>query len=152
VLVLDRIGDPGNVGTMVRSALAAGMDGLWCLKGTADVYSDKAVRASAGAVFRLPVVEGLSVDACIKLARQAGLKVFVCDAGGADIYETDLTGSFALVIGNEGAGPREMFLEEADVVIGIPMADGVESLNAAAAAAVVMYEAKRQRIDRVEKV
>ena len=144
ILVLDRVGDPGNAGTMARSALAAGMDSLWCVKGTADVFSDKAVRASAGAAFRLPVLEGLSAHDCVTLAREAGAKLLVCSAGGTDLYETDLTGSFALVIGNEGAGPQKVFLEAADSVIGIPMAPGAESLNAAAAAAVVMYEARRQ--------
>jgi len=144
VLVLDRVGDPGNAGTMIRTALAAGIDGVWCVKGTADVFSDKAVRASAGALFRLPVREGLTAKECVEGAGALGMRIFVCDAGGADIYETDLTGNFALVIGNEGAGPREEFIKAADAVIGIPMAPESESLNAAAAAAVVMYEARRQ--------
>ena len=146
ILVLDRIGDPGNVGTMIRSALAAGMDGVWCLKGTADVFSDKAIRASAGAIFRLPALEGLSAKDCIGLAAEKGLRLLVCSAGGTDLYETELTGSIALVIGNEGAGPQEALLAAADAVVGIPMAAGAESLNAAAAAAVVMYEARRQWI------
>jgi len=144
ILVLDRIGDPGNAGTMVRSALAAGMDGVWCVKGTADVFSDKAVRASAGAVFRLAVKEGLSAIECVSNARALGLMVLVCSASGADLYGTDLTGRFALVVGNEGAGPQEEFLTAADMVVGIPMAPEAESLNAASAAAVVMYEARRQ--------
>jgi len=144
VLVLDRIGDPGNVGTVVRSALAAGMDGVWCVKGTADVFSDKTVRASAGAVFHLPVHEGLTAKACISLAADVGARLLVCNADGADLYHTDLTGSFALVIGNEGSGPQEAFLDAADSIVGIPMAPGAESLNAATAAAIVMYEAWRQ--------
>ena len=151
-LVLDRIGDPGNVGTMIRTALAAGMDAAWCLKGTADVFSDKAIRASAGAIFRLPALEGLSAKDCVRLAAENGMRVLVCDASGADLYKTDLTGSFALVAGNEGAGPQEELLEAAGAVIGIPMAAGVESLNAAAAAAVVMYEARRQRAVGSEKL
>jgi len=142
--VLDRVGDPGNVGAMMRSALAAGFDALWCTKGTADVFSDKAVRASAGAIFRLPVLEGLSAEDCVGLAKDAGARLLTCRAGGTDIYETDLKGGIVLVIGNEGAGPQEVFLNEADGVIGIPMAEGAESLNAAAAAAIVMYEAGRQ--------
>ena len=143
-LVFDRVGDPGNVGTMMRSALAAGFDAVWCTKGTADVFSDKAIRASAGAVFRLPAREGLSAEDCISLAEDIGARLIVCDAGGAGLYETDLTGSFALVIGSESAGPQDIFLEAAAAVVGIPMAEGVESLNAATAAAVVMYEALRQ--------
>ena len=143
-LVLDRISDPGNVGTMIRSAFAAGMDSVWCVKGTADVYSDKAVRASAGAIFRMPVKEGLSAKDCIGQAADMGARLFVLSAGGADLYKEELTGNIALVIGSEGAGPQEAFLEAADAVIGIPMAKGSESLNAATAAAVAMYEALRQ--------
>ena len=144
ILILDRIGDPGNVGTMIRSALAAGLDGVWCLKGTADAFSDKALRASAGAVFRMPVREGLSATECINYARAIGAKLLVCNARGMDLYEAELAGGFALVIGNEGAGPQDAFLEAADAILGIPMAAGVESLNAATAAAIVMYEARRQ--------
>jgi len=144
VLILDRTQDPGNVGTMIRSALAAGMDEVWCVKGTADVFSDKAVRASAGAAFHLPVREGLSAGWCVNSARERGARLLVCSAGGEDLYKADLTGSFALVVGNEGAGPQDEFLGAADAVIGVPMAAEAESLNAAAAAAVVIYEARRQ--------
>ena len=144
VLVLDRVQDPGNVGMMLRSAYAAGMDAVWCVKGTADVYSDKAVRASAGAIFRLQVQDGLAAKDCIALTMDIGARLLVCSRGGTDLYETDLTGSFALVIGNEGTGPQEVFLDAADGIVGIPMAEGAESLNAAAAAVVVMYEARRQ--------
>jgi len=144
VLVLDRAQDPGNVGMVIRSSLAAGMDAVWCVKGTADAFSDKAVRASAGAVFHLPVREGLSADDCVGMAADIGATLLVCSREGTDLYETDLRGNIALVIGNEGAGPQEAFLEAADGIVGIPMAGGTESLNAAAAAAVVMYEALRQ--------
>ena len=146
VLVLDRVADPGNVGTMVRSALAAGMDGVWCVKGTADAFSDKAVRASAGAVFRIPVLEGLSAKDCAVIAKEAGIRLLTCNAGGKDLFEADLSGGIALVIGNESAGPQSVFLDMADAVIGIPMAEGAESLNAAAAAAVAMFEVRRQWI------
>jgi len=142
--VLDRAQDPGNVGMMVRSAFAAGMDAVWCVIGTADAFSDKAVRASAGAIFHLPVREGLSAKDCVGLAENMGARLLVCSREGTDLYKTDLTGSVALVIGNEGTGPQEMFLDTADGIVGIPMAEGAESLNAAAAAAVVMYEARRQ--------
>ena len=143
-LVLDRVGDPGNVGAMVRSAHAAGMDGVWCVKGTADAFSDKAVRASAGAVFRLPVLEGLSAEECADLAKGHGMRLFVCSRGGMDLYDARLDGRVAIVIGNEGEGPQETFLEAAHEDIWIPMSAGAESLNAAAAAAVVMYEMRRQ--------
>jgi len=146
VLILDRIGDPGNVGTMVRSALAAGMSAVWCVKGTADVFSDKSIRASAGAVFHIPVREGLSVNDCLGYVLDLETKLIACSAGGEDLFGTDLSGSLALVVGNEGAGVDEAFSEAADTVVGIPMNEAAESLNAATAAAIVMYEALRQRL------
>jgi len=145
VLVLDRVGDPGNAGTMVRTALAAGMDEVWCVKGTADIFSDKAMRASAGAVFHLPVAEGLSARDCIERARSIGARIIVCSAGGEDLYKAELLGRIAVVVGSEASGAQNELVDAADAVVGIPMTEKAESLNAAAAAAVVMYEALRQR-------
>ena len=145
VLILDRISDPGNAGTMIRTALAAGMSSVWCLKGTADAFSDKAIRASAGAVFHIPLVEGLDAADCIDRARRMGARLFVCNAGGENVYNKTFAGRFAVVVGSESAGVQEAFLDAADEVAGIPMAEAAESLNAATAAAVVMYEALRQR-------
>jgi TrmH family RNA methyltransferase len=124
--------------------MAAGMNEAWCLKGTADVFSDKAIRASAGAVFRLRVREGLSAEYCIKRVRELGAKLFVCEAGGLNLYETQMTGRIAIAVGNESNGPQLELTEAADCVIGVPMAKESESLNAATAVAIVMYEALRQ--------
>jgi len=146
VLVLDRIGDPGNAGTMIRTALASGMDEAWCIKGTADVFSDKAIRASAGAVFHLKTVEGLSASDCIEEAKGMGAKIVVCDAKGGNVFDAGLTGRIAIVIGSESGGAAEGFSAAADMVVGIPMAEASESLNAATAAAIVMYEARRQNL------
>ena len=145
VLVLDRISDPGNAGTMARTALASGIDMLWCVKGTADLFSDKAIRASAGAVFHLPAREGLSAGDCVSMARDLGLKLVVCDAGGTDLYAAGLGGRIAIVIGNESNGAGSEFLDAAGAIVSIPMGKASESLNAAVAAAVVMYESFRQR-------
>jgi len=144
ILILDRIGDPGNAGTMIRTALAAGMDEAWCVSGTADVFSDKVIRASAGAVFNLPVKEKLKAADCIKMLREIGAKLIVCDAEGANIYNEELTGRLGIVIGSESAGSQKVFIENADAVVGIPMTKASESLNAAVAAGVVMYEVLRQ--------
>ena len=144
VLVLDRVADPGNVGTMLRTGLAAGMGEVLCIKGTADVFSDKVIRASAGAVFHLIINEDLSAAECISRVRETGAKLVVCDAGGGSLYDEDMTGPVAIVIGSEASGPQEEFLKAADAVVGIPMAEASESLNAGVAAAVVMYEAVRQ--------
>ena len=146
ILILDRISDPGNAGTMIRTALAAGMDGLWCTPGTADVFSDKAIRASAGAVFHIETREGLPVPDCINRVKETGTKLVVCDTGGSSLYEEKLTGKLAVVVGSEAAGPQEGFLKAADAIIGIPMTEVSESLNAGIAAAIVIYEALRQRL------
>jgi len=148
LLILDRINDPGNAGTIIRAALAAGMDEVLCLKGTADIFSDKAVRASAGAIFHIPVIEGLSAEECLSYVKEAGLKLFVCEAGGNCLFDTGLAGRIAIVIGNESRGPQAVLKEAADTIVGIPMAEESESLNAASAASVVMYEALRQRMKK----
>jgi len=145
VLILDRIGDPGNAGTLIRTALAAGVDEVWCVKGTADVFSDKCLRASAGAAFHIPVREGLSSGECIKFLRDLELKLFVCDAKGKNMYDTYMKDRLAIVVGNENTGPQDEFLKMADQIIRVPMENKSESLNAAACGAVVMYEARRQR-------
>ena len=150
ILVLDCVGDPGNVGTMIRTALAAGMDEVWCTKGTADVFSGKAIRASAGAVFHMKMVCGLSATDCIEKVRGLGAKLVVCDARGANVFWAELTGRIAIVIGSESGGPSKAFATAADVIAGIPMSESSESLNAATASAIVMYEAKRQRAEANE--
>ncbi|MDR1815126.1 MAG: RNA methyltransferase [Clostridiales Family XIII bacterium] len=149
VLVLDRIQDPGNVGTMIRTAYAAGFGAVWCVKGTADLWSDKVVRSAAGALFRFAagIREGLEAADVLQAARATGLRVVVCEAGGVDYSEVRLAGDgggIALVVGNEGAGVSAALREDADLTVGIPMREGAESLNAAVSAALVMYEYRRQ--------
>jgi TrmH family RNA methyltransferase len=145
VLILDRISDPGNVGTLIRTALAAGIDEVWCVKGTADVFSDKAVRASAGAVFHMTLREGLSAKECISFLRRLKMKLLVCDVNGKNMYDTRMTDRLAIAIGNESAGPQDEFLKKADQIVRVPMEDMSESLNVAACGAIVMYETRRQR-------
>ncbi|MDR3304911.1 MAG: RNA methyltransferase [Clostridiales Family XIII bacterium] len=144
ILVLDRIADPGNVGTAIRTALAAGFDMAVSIRGTADIWSDKVIRGAAGSLFLLPAAEGVSAEDCAGFVSGAGIPLVVCSAGGESCYGMNLRGGLALVIGNESNGPAPVFIEKADRVIGVPMAGTVESLNAAVAAAVVMYEKVRQ--------
>jgi len=145
VLILDRISDPGNAGTLIRTALAAGIAEVWCLKGTADIFSDKCLRASAGAVFHIPVLEGLSAGECLGLLRDLKMRLFVCDAHGKNMYDTYMADNIAIAVGNESTGPQDEFLKAADQIIRVPMEDRSESLNAAVCGAVAMYEARRQR-------
>ena len=143
-LVLDRIGDPGNAGAMIRTARAAGFSEVWTIKGTADLWSDKTIRAAAGSLFHMRVREGLSAEDVLTEAQKAGTKVYALGMSGQDIYVTDLCGNIVLIVGNEGSGVQEILLEKADAVLAIPMVEGAESLNAAAAAAVALYEKHRQ--------
>lgn len=147
LLVLDRVGDPGNIGTMLRTADAAGLGGLVLLKGSADIYAPKTVRASMGSLFHLPVVSGVSEEEFVSSARKAGYELLVTCLDGADnLYKADLRGRLAFVMGNEANGVTDSLLEAADKRVFIPMQGRAESLNVAMAAGVVMFEALRQRL------
>jgi TrmH family RNA methyltransferase len=148
VLLLDELADPGNMGTLLRSALAADVDEVWLTPGCVDVYSPKVVRAASGAHFALPLRLNRSWDACdVALAAQPGaLQVLLAEAGGAQpYYAYDLTQPTCLIIGNEAHGPSVAARRLATGTLAIPLRNGVESLNAAIAASVVLFEALRQR-------
>lgn len=144
VLVLDAVQDPGNAGTLIRAALAFGLRGAVALDGTVDPWNPKAVRASAGASFRVPVVREAwnTVEAW---CRGAGLRILVSDPAGADVAGEEAKEEWALVVGNEGSGVRREILEAADRVLGIPMKGGAESLNAGVAGAILVYALVRGR-------
>lgn len=148
VLLAEELQDPGNVGTLIRTAAAFGFDALLLAGDCADPWSPKAIRASMGAVFRLGIAEGPVPEALQRL-QAAELPIYAA----ALARETEQAGSFcfpstfALAIGNEGHGLSQAVLEAAYRVVRIPMAAGAESLNAAAAAAVLMWESFRRRAD-----
>lgn len=144
VLVLDRVRDPGNVGALVRSAHALGAAAVLTVPATGDPLGPKALRAAAGATFRIPVARPLPAPDLAGLLVGGGFRLVGADPRGALLpWEADLAGKVALVIGNETAGLDPAFGGAA--LIGIPMPGGAESLNAAAAGAVLLYEALRQR-------
>ena len=147
VMVAAGVQDPGNLGTMLRSAEAFGATGVLVAEKTVSHISPKTVRASAGSVFRLPVVSVALSDALPRL-RQAGLRLVATSSHkGTPADEASLAGKLALFIGNEGAGlPREV-LKEMDETIVIPHSAKVESLNAGIAASILLYEVVRQRRD-----
>jgi RNA methyltransferase, TrmH family len=145
VLVLAAIQDPGNLGTILRSAEAFGATGVVSLPGTVSAWNAKAVRASAGSVFRVPLLAATEAE-CFEHLRKAGVKVFASTSRGAKAADRiALAGPVALVIGNEGNGVPEEIARRADDRITIPCPGPVESLNAAVAASVLLYEASRQR-------
>ena len=145
ILVLAGLQDPGNVGTLIRSAEAFGASGVVLLPGTVNRWNAKAVRASAGSVFRLPAVS-LRVEEMMAMLRERGVRLLAATADGdVALDETGLDGPVALVIGNEGAGVPEELLAAADARVAIACPGPVESLNAAIAGSVLLYEAARQR-------
>lgn len=147
ILVLAGLQDPGNLGTIVRSAEAFGATGIVALPGTVNAWNPKAVRASAGSIFRVPLIAA-TADECFTSLRGAGVRVLSTAPKGVEAaHETALAGAVALVIGNEGAGVPANIAARADEHIAIPCPGPVESLNAAVAASVLLYEASRQRAE-----
>jgi TrmH family RNA methyltransferase len=145
VLVLAGLQDPGNLGTILRSAEAFGADGVLCLPGTVSAWNPKAVRASAGSVFRLPLLM-VSERVCFDRLREVGVKFWTASTHGAKPADlVDLAGPVALLIGNEGNGVPKDLAAMADGAITIPCPGQVESLNAAVATSILLYEASRQR-------
>ena len=145
VVVLAGLQDPGNVGTILRSAEAFGASGVIALPGTVSVWNPKTVRASAGSVRRVPVVAATE-NAALDRLKAAGVRTLATAVHGAQAAtQTDLRGAVALIIGNEGNGVPEALAAQADGAITIPCPGPVESLNAAVAASVLLYEASRQR-------
>ena len=143
-VILDRLQDPGNIGTIIRTAEAAGFGTLIAIKGTGDIYAPKTVRAAAGSLLRVDVFEGVDTDEAVGLCRKQGLSIVAGDLEGMDFTEADLTGGVAFAIGNEGNGLSEELKAASDIQVRIPMEGDIESLNAAVAAGLLMYEARRQ--------
>jgi TrmH family RNA methyltransferase len=145
IVVLAGLQDPGNLGTILRSAEAFGATAILSLPGTVSAWNPKAVRASAGSVFRLPLLE-TSVEECFAHLHEAGVRIWTTAVHGAEpVDRIDLSSPVALLIGNEGNGVPQALAELADGAVTIPCPGPVESLNAAAAASVLLYEASQQR-------
>jgi TrmH family RNA methyltransferase len=144
VLVLDGVQDPGNFGTLVRSADAFGVAFVLALTGTVDAWNPKAVRAAAGSSFRVPVLRS-TPDAAAEALRERGFRILAADAGGSAVDRLELPGRVALVVGNEGAGLGERMRELADTEVAVPIRGGAESLNVAVAAGILLYLMTRAR-------
>jgi RNA methyltransferase, TrmH family len=144
-LVLSTIQDPGNLGTIIRTAAAAGVDGLWVSQDSVDLDNPKVLRASAGQWFRLAM--GVSDDLATLVAsyQQQGVRVVSTTSSAETSYwEVDLRSPTLILLGNEGAGLSQDLLALADLQVKIPMSATVESLNVATSAALILYEARRQ--------
>lgn len=151
LVVMAAVQDPGNVGAIVRSAEAFGATGVVTTRGSADPWSPKAVRASAGSALRLPLLRGMAIPVLLAQLRVAEVEIVATSSrvaseeGELAGAAADLRDAVAIFIGNEGAGLPPEMEHAADARIAIPMAESVESLNAGIAASIVLYEAARQR-------
>lgn len=145
-LALEDIQDPGNVGTLIRTAAAVGSDGVWLSQHSADVTHPKVLRASAGQWFRVPKQVVPTLSAQLSTWRDQGCQILATAAAGAVPYwQLDLTQPIVLVMGNEGAGLSAGAIAAATQTVAIPMKNEVESLNVGVAAAIILFEALRQR-------
>jgi TrmH family RNA methyltransferase len=148
IIMVDGVQDPGNVGAIVRAAEACGATGVIVAGGSADPFGWKALRGSMGSTLRLPVAQTDSLIDAVDAAHAAGIRVFAAiPRQGRRLADCDLRGPSAVILGGEGPGVSEAVLKRADEHLTIPMQPPVESLNVAVAAAIVLYEAARQRTD-----
>lgn len=146
IMVLDRLQDPGNLGTIVRTADAAGVSGIILLKGTVDLYNPKVLRSTMGSVFTLPILEGVEWSEVEGKLKDSGYLVAATALENSIDYDSlDYRGPTAFIIGNEANGISDTILESVQHKVIIPIVGSAESLNAGVAAAIMMYEALRQR-------
>lgn len=145
-IMIETLQDPGNLGTIIRTAAGAGVEGLWLTADSVDLDHPKVLRASAGQWFRLPMGVAADPIAQIQRCRTSGMQVVATlPTADTSYWDVDLTRPTLFLLGNEGAGLSPAWIEQADVKVTIALAPGVESLNVAIAAALLVYEARRQR-------
>ena len=145
ILILDNLEDPHNLGAIMRSAECAGAHGIIIPKRRACGLTEVVAKASAGAIEYMPCVKVTNIAQTIDELKARGLWIAACDMGGQNYYEAELTGKLAVVIGSEGFGISKLVKEQCDFVVSMPMVGIITSLNASNAAAVLVYEVRRQR-------
>ncbi|MCR5774534.1 MAG: RNA methyltransferase [Lachnospiraceae bacterium] len=138
-IILETIQDPGNLGTIIRTAEAAGVSAVIMNKGCVDIYSPKVVRSTMGSIFRVPFIYSDDLTGTIRQLKEDGIVIYAADLSGTDMYETAFSERKAYVIGNEANGVSSDMISLADRIVKIPMEGQVDSLNAAVSAAVLMY-------------
>ncbi|MFR5262686.1 MAG: TrmH family RNA methyltransferase [Christensenellales bacterium] len=152
VLVLDKLQDPGNIGTIIRTAEGAGFKGIILLKGSGDVFSPKSIRAAGGAMLRMPVTMINDAATLRRLSCEFSKRLIVSDVeSGLAYYDVDLSENIFLVMGNEGHGVSKEILDMADIRINIPTDGALESLNVATAGAVLMMDSLRQSKNKIRR-
>ena len=145
-MVLDNLQDPGNLGTIVRTAEGAGVNAVFLSKESVDIFNPKTIRSTMGSIYRMPVVYVEDLVALLDIFKEKGIKSYAAHLEGKNSYDReDYKGGTAILIGNEGNGLRDEVSNAADIWVQIPMQGQVESLNAAIAASILMFEVYRQR-------
>lgn len=145
-IIAEELNDPGNLGTIIRTAYAAGAAGVLLSKGSVELYNPKTLQSAAGAVFHVAVIENVNLCETLPIFRAAGVQLAAAASGsGISLYEADFTKPTAIIIGNEARGISVETSRLADLCVKIPMPGGAESLNVSVACAVLIYEAIRQR-------
>lgn len=145
-MVLDNLQDPGNLGTIVRTAEGAGVDAVFMSKDCVDIYNPKTIRSTMGSIYRIPTIYIEDTVKLLELFKEKGIKSYAAHLDGKNSYDKeDYRTGTAILIGNEGNGLRDEVANKADIWVRIPMEGQVESLNAAIAASVLMFEVARQR-------
>ncbi|WP_425805731.1 TrmH family RNA methyltransferase [Desulfitobacterium sp. Sab5] len=146
LLIVDGIQDPGNLGTILRTALAAGVHQVCLTAGTVDLYNPKVLRSTMGTVFGLKVLTDCSPQDVVAFVRSKSIKIMTGDIEGDSLYETKCLFPLALVVGNEGNGPSEVFRSPELTRVTLPMSNEVESLNVAVATGIILYEIARRKV------
>lgn len=145
-LLCDRVQDPGNLGTIIRTAHAAGVTGIILTKGTVDIYNDKTIRSTMGSVFYLPIIHDNDLS-FLKELKNNGFKLVATSLEESkDFFNEDLSGKIILSVGNEGSGISDEIFALADKKVKIPMPGCAESLNVAVATSIILFEKVRQRL------
>jgi TrmH family RNA methyltransferase len=148
-VIAHQLQDPGNLGTIIRTAEAVAAAGIALTPNTVDPYSAKAIRASMGSILRLPVVSVGEIEAFVKRCKKTGFQtVATVVTGEKSHFEIDLTKPTAVILGQEGAGLPQHIMSAVDIRVRIPMSETIDSLNVATSSAVILYEALRQRMQR----
>lgn len=144
-LILDGIQDPGNLGTIIRTSLAAGVDAVFCLKGTVDIYNDKTLRSTMGAVFKLPVFYQEDKDLLITKLKENEIKLVLTDVKASTFhFQIEYPSKVAIVLGSEALGIQQ--ITTGDYSVKIPLQPHSESLNVAVAGSIIIYEVIRQKV------
>lgn len=145
LLILDAVQDPGNLGTMIRTADAAGFDAIILGGGTVDLYNDKVIRASQGSIFHIPIIE-LSLETAVDQLKESGVSICASTLERAVPVQTiEWPEQVGLIVGNEGSGVNQTLIEKSDLLVHIPIYGKAESLNVSIAAGVMMYQMQINR-------